>query len=103
MLSHVEIDYLRAPERFDNGYQRVLRHRIKAKIRGLQEELALLESAGFTSVRENLNSVTDFHNGDLSLNQALNGSPGEIRTLVGGSKARYACPLHHRAIGVRCF
>ena len=31
------------------------------------------------------------------------GSPGEIRTLVGGSKARYACPLHHRAIGVRCF
>src|SRR5271157_809229 len=22
-----------------------------------------------------------------------NGSPGEIRTLVGGSKARYACPL----------
>lgn len=25
------------------------------------------------------------------------GSPGEIRTLVGGSKARYAWPLHHRA------
>jgi|YelNatPaOPRAMG01_1025707.scaffolds.fasta_scaffold08795_7 hypothetical protein len=25
------------------------------------------------------------------------GSPGEIRTPVGGSKARYACPLHHRA------
>ena len=25
------------------------------------------------------------------------GSPGEIRTLVGGSKALYACPLHHRA------
>jgi hypothetical protein len=24
-------------------------------------------------------------------------SPGEIRTLVGGSKARYAWPLHHRA------
>ena len=26
-----------------------------------------------------------------------NGSPGEIRTLVRGSKALYACPLHHRA------
>ena len=26
-----------------------------------------------------------------------NGSPGEIRTPVSGSKARYACPLHHRA------
>ena len=33
-----------------------------------------------------------------SINQTLeSGSPGEIRTLVGGSKARYACPLHHRA------
>ena len=28
---------------------------------------------------------------------SLNGSPGEIRTPVSGSKARYACPLHHRA------
>jgi hypothetical protein len=29
-----------------------------------------------------------------SINSRLdNGSPGEIRTLVGGSKARYACPL----------
>ena len=27
----------------------------------------------------------------------VNGSPGEIRTPVSGSKARYACPLHHRA------
>jgi homoserine trans-succinylase len=27
----------------------------------------------------------------------VTGSPGEIRTLVSGSKARYACPLHHRA------
>ena len=25
------------------------------------------------------------------------GSPGEVRTPVGGSKARHACPLHHRA------
>ncbi len=25
------------------------------------------------------------------------GSPGEIRTLVNGSKGHYACPLHHRA------
>ena len=27
----------------------------------------------------------------------VSGSPGEIRTPVSGSKARYACPLHHRA------
>ena len=26
------------------------------------------------------------------------GSPGEIRTPVSGSKAHYACPLHHRAL-----
>jgi site-specific recombinase XerD len=30
------------------------------------------------------------------------GSPGEIRTLVGGSKARYAWPLHHRASLTEC-
>lgn len=70
MLSQVEINYLRAPERFNSGYQRVLRHRIKAKIRGLQSELSLLESAGFMSVKENHNGVTEFHNGEPSLNQA---------------------------------
>ena len=26
------------------------------------------------------------------------GSPGEIRTLVSGSRARHAWPLHHRAL-----
>gem|GEM_PF-5013293 len=35
---------------------------------------------------------------EKSINWHLaNGSPGEIRTLVRGSKALYACPLHHRA------
>jgi hypothetical protein len=29
--------------------------------------------------------------------QVGNGSPGEIRTLVNGSKGHYAWPLHHRA------
>ena len=39
-----------------------------------------------------------------SMNSRLGiGSPGEIRTLVGGSKARYACPLHHRASHLQCF
>ena len=52
---------------------------------------------------ENCNGVTEFSNGQQSLNQAINGSPGEIRTLVGGSKARYAWPLHHRASPIRVF
>ena len=45
-------------------------------------------------------TVTNFHNGGISIiGQILIkfGSPGEIRTPVSGSKARYACPLHHRA------
>ncbi len=37
-------------------------------------------------------------NNPLGFNQSGQiGSPEEIRTLVGGSKARYAWPLHHRA------
>jgi hypothetical protein len=36
---------------------------------------------------------------EKSMNSRLGkSSPGEIRTLVDGSKARYAWPLHHRAI-----
>ena len=39
-----------------------------------------------------------------SINSCLSGgSPGEILTLVSGSKARYACPLHHRASWFRVF
>ena len=34
------------------------------------------------------------NNGEIDI---VGGSPGEIRTLVSGSKALYACPLHHRA------
>jgi helix-turn-helix protein len=35
---------------------------------------------------------------EKSINSCLGvGSPGEIRTPVGGSKARHDCPLHHRA------
>jgi hypothetical protein len=35
---------------------------------------------------------------EKSINSCLSyGSPGEIRTLVSGSRARHAWPLHHRA------
>ena len=45
------------------------------------------------------NLIAQFSNTNtLSMNQSgQQSSPGEIRTLVGGSKARYAWPLHHRA------
>ena len=39
-------------------------------------------------------------NNDNIAGNLLIGSPGEIRTLVGGSKARYAWPLHHRALAI---
>jgi hypothetical protein len=40
---------------------------------------------------------------EKSMNSRLGkSSPGEIRTLVGGSKARYAWPLHHRASLSEC-
>jgi hypothetical protein len=43
--------------------------------------------------------ITRFQNVYTGNNDGHNifGSPGEIRTLVSGSKARYACPLHYRA------
>jgi hypothetical protein len=31
----------------------------------------------------------------------MGGSPGEIRTLVSGSRARHAWPLHHRASNIQ--
>ena len=102
MLSKIELEFLKSPENFDADYRRVLRHRVNSKVQELREEIALLQKCGF-GVTENCNGVTEFSNGQQSLNQAINGSPGEIRTLVGGSKARYAWPLHHRASPIRVF
>ena len=70
MLSQVEIDYLRTPERFNANYCKALRHRIRGKVQALREELALLESAGFMRVMADCDAVTDFYNTEQSLNQA---------------------------------
>ena len=71
MLSKVELEYLKAPEKFDAAYSRVLKCRIKAKSAHMQEEAMLLKGAGL-SVTENCNAVTDFSNANQSSNQALN-------------------------------
>jgi hypothetical protein len=39
-------------------------------------------------------TVRQNENGELGFFSEKIGSPGEIRTPVGGSKARHACPLH---------
>ena len=65
MLSQIELEFLKSPERFDANYRRVLRHRIKAKVEQLHYELPLL-----ASIIKDCNSVTDFRNGQISSNQA---------------------------------
>ncbi len=69
MLSKIELEFLKSPESFNADYSRVLRHRIKAKTAQMRDELALLEGSGL-SVTENCDNVTEFCNGQQSLNQA---------------------------------
>ncbi len=68
MLSETEIEFLKNPQSFDANYSKALRHRIRAKIEGLREELRLLENAGFM-VTEKCNQVTENYNPKQSLNQ----------------------------------
>jgi hypothetical protein len=59
------------------------------------EQLKQLQNTSVTqTVRQNVTqTVTQNENRDLSFFSGNVGSPGEIRTPVGGSKARHACPL----------
>ena len=68
MLSRIESEFLESPEKFAPDYCRVLRHRLKSKTEKIRRDIALLESHGF-SVKENCNGVTEFCNGQQSLDQ----------------------------------
>ena len=46
LLSQKEIEYLRSPENFSIDYSYVLKHKIKSKVKALNDELVLLERAG---------------------------------------------------------
>ena len=46
LLSQKEIEYLRFPENFSIDYSYVLKHKIKSKVKALNDELVLLERAG---------------------------------------------------------
>ena len=70
MLSKIELEYLRSPERFDTNYRKALRHRIRSKVRALREELTLLANAEFLKVTGNCDGVTEFYNHKQSSNQA---------------------------------
>ena len=56
MLSKIKLEFLESPQHFDADYPSVLRRRVNSKIRGLREEIALLEKSGI-SITENCNAV----------------------------------------------
>jgi hypothetical protein len=66
-------------------------------------ELGFNLSKTFENYMKHLINGFPHVNSENKVESILFGSPGEIRTLVSGSKARYACPLHHRASLIRIF
>ena len=66
-------------------------------------ELGFNLSKTFENYMKHLINGFPHVNSENKVENSLFGSPGEIRTLVSGSKARYACPLHYRASSIRIF
>ena len=95
MLSKAEMEFLKAPEKFNADYSRVLRHRIKVKSAQMREHAILLQGSGL-NVTENCNAVTNSCNANPSSNKALNvkisengGALAGIWTRVRDSRGRY--------------
>ncbi len=61
MFSKAELEFLKAPEKFNADYARVLRCRIRAKTTQINS-LTLLQSSGLSG-SQNCNAVTEFRNG----------------------------------------
>ena len=80
MLSKSEIEFLKNPANFSPDYVRVLRHRLKVKTAQIRDELSLLKSSGL-NVMENCNGVTEFCNGNQSLNQSTSANQGLMWSL----------------------
>jgi hypothetical protein len=47
MLSEKELEFLKSPSSFAKNYQYYLKHQIKGKLTALQDELTLLNEAGY--------------------------------------------------------
>ena len=93
MLSQIELEFLKSPERFDANYRRVLRHRIKAKVEELKSELPLL-----ADIIKDCNSVTDFRNGQVSLNKAAFDKSEVLRAGFGPASSARKAGILDRAI-----
>jgi hypothetical protein len=61
-------------------------------------ELGFNLSKTFENYMKHLIKGFPYINSENKVENRLFGSPGEIRTLVSGSRARHAWPLHHRAL-----
>jgi hypothetical protein len=68
MLSKIEHEFLKSPEKFNADYRRILRHRVKSKVQKIRSDMAFLEAHG-VSVTENCNGVMEYCNGNQSSNQ----------------------------------
>ncbi len=77
-------DAMREPHRTVINHSELENHQLNQLTSALRQQM-------LKEIREN--------QPEKSINSwSAKSSPGEIRTLVSGSKARYACPLHHRAL-----
>ncbi len=85
MLSQKEIEFLRSPDKFNANYRYYLKHQIKNKVQAFDEELLLLQNAGFLdSLRVSTKSLRDStkdvlnekSSGKASFREMMVGPPG---------------------------
>jgi hypothetical protein len=80
LLSKIELEFLKNPEHFSSDYSYVIKHRLKGKIRSLQEDLTLLSNAGFLTVNsKNLREFSKICGTEQGLNQVAFGEMWSLR------------------------
>lgn len=78
LLSQKEIEYLRSPNSFNTDYSYVLKHKIKSKVKALNDELELLQRAGlivFSKITENSKNVESQKKLKMSLEREIKAGP----------------------------
>ena len=77
MLSRTELEFLKNPRDFDANYTKSLRHRLHKKVELLQDELRILEKAGFV-VAKNGNRAARNSNLGEGANRVPLQNPGDF-------------------------
>ena len=75
MPSPKEIEYLRSPQNFSSDYSYVLKHKIKSKMKELNDELELLQRAGLIE----FSKITEFNKNTKSEKKLEPSLKNEIR------------------------